>query len=82
MRLLTRLYAEAPEDISGAEVSWRTVPWMVPWWLGGLADALTLGAGVAGSIVLLALTVVVWVGWWSRIGRHWHPVRRLWDWRR
>jgi hypothetical protein len=79
--LIGRLYAAAPPDISGAEVSWRTVPWFLPLWVGSALPLLALGNGVASDVIIVLVCVGCGWGWWKRVGRHWHPIKRIREWR-
>jgi hypothetical protein len=51
--LIGRLYAAAPPDISGAEVSWRTFPWFLPLWVESALPLLALGNGVASDVIIV-----------------------------
>jgi hypothetical protein len=79
--LIGRLYAAAPRDISGAEASWRTFPWFLPLWVGSALPLLALGNGVASEVIIVLVCVGCGWGWWKRVGRHWHPIKRIREWR-
>jgi hypothetical protein len=77
IRRLARLYSSAPEGVSGAAVSWRTLPWLVPIWLVGLASSLLIPNHTVSSVVIGIFCVLLAAMWWRAIGRHWHPLARL-----
>jgi hypothetical protein len=65
-RLLARAYTPAPSDISGAEASWRTFPWLIPLFVGSLLVALLLPNTIVGGVLIALWWLVVGLGWWQR----------------
>jgi hypothetical protein len=73
---LARIYGPAPADISGAEASYRTFPWIVLLWIA-VVVALLLPNSLAGGLLIALVVVLVGLGWWTRVGCHWHPIHRI-----
>jgi hypothetical protein len=74
---LAQLYRPVPEDISGAEASYRTFPWCVPFVIGPVVVALIFPNSLLGEVLIVAVSVLVGAGWWRQVGRHWHPIDRI-----
>jgi hypothetical protein len=75
------LFGPAPADISGAEASYRTLPWGALLVVGTVIVALVLPDNLAGGVLIVLVVALVSAGWWIRVGRQWHPIDRLRKWR-
>jgi hypothetical protein len=80
-QLISRVYGAAPDDLTGADASWRTFPWIVPLFAGSVAVAWIWPDSVIGGVLIGLWWIAVWACWWSRVGRHWHPLRSVRRWR-